>query len=157
MKRIAVAAVIAAAGTAIAGCSSAGSGAHDPAPRVTVTATQTVPGPETTVTVSPQPPGPGSKIGHWSGTGNQVTPAFNVPDGGSYVVIWTYYGNNDTSFGDSQPTNFSIQNTSDGSGQLPNDIAASGSGSTEITGVSGSTDRFNVEAAGHWSITVKTP
>lgn len=150
-RSVMLAVALAIAGLA-AGC---GSSAAKPGPAVTVTATQTVPGPETTVTVSPPPPAAGAKIGHWSGSGNQVTPAFDVPDGGSYIVTWSYYGNSDTSFGDSSPSNFSIQNTSDGYGQLPNDIAASGSGSTEITGVSGATDRFNVGSVGHWSITVK--
>ncbi len=147
-----LAATLATAGLVATGCSSS---AAKPSPAVTVTAMQTVPGPETTVTVSPPPPAAGAKIGHWSGSGNQVTSAFNVPDGGNYIVTWSYYENNDTSFGDSSPSNFSIQNTSDGYGQLPNDIAASGSGSTEITGVSGATDRFNVASVGHWSITVK--
>jgi hypothetical protein len=127
-----------------------------PGPKVTVTATQTVPGPTVTQTVSAPPPAPGATIGKWSGTGNQVTPAFNVPDSGNYIVTWSYYGNVDTSLGSSQATNFSIQETGGGSGgDLPNDIAASGSGSTEVTSASG-TDSFNVQAIGHWTITVKS-
>jgi hypothetical protein len=71
------------------------------------------------------------------------------------VVSWSYSGNVDNSFGTSQPSNFAIQNTGDGMGLgLPNDIAASGHGSTEVTGASG-TESFNVQAVGSWTITVK--
>jgi hypothetical protein len=106
--------------------------------------------------VSAPPPAPGATIGRWGGTGNQVTPAFNVPDSGNYIITWSYYGNVDTSLGSSQATNFSIQENGGGSGgDLPNDIATSGSGSTEVTGASG-TDSRNVQAVGHWTITVKS-
>lgn len=108
-----------------------------------------------TATVSAPPPLPGATIGTWSGSGNEVTPAFNVPDSGDYIVAWSYYGNVDTSLGSSDPANFAIsENGSGDGGNLPNDSATSGSGSTEVIGASGS-DSFNVEAAGHWTITVK--
>jgi hypothetical protein len=127
-----------------------------PGPTVTVTQTRNVPGPTVTVTVtvSAPPPAPGTTIGKWSGTGHEATPAFNVPSSGAYIVIWSYYGNIDPSLGGG--TNFAIQENGQGSGgSLPNDIAASGSGSTEITGAP-STDSFNVTATGHWTITVNT-
>ena len=126
----------------------------EPAPTVTVFR----PGAATTETVtdSPPPPAPGTRIGKWSGSGNQVTPAFTVPDDGNYIVTWAYHGNDDCSFGSCQGSNFAISNTGDGLGMgLPNDIAGSGSGSTEVTGGSG-TDRFNVQATGHWTITVRS-
>lgn len=119
------------------------------------TVTETVPGPATTVTASPPPPAAGAVIATFKGKGNENTGPFNVPDSGNYIVAWSYSGNVDTAFGSSQPTNFAIQETGDGmSLGLPNDIAASGHGSTEVTGASG-TDSFNVQAAGSWTITVK--
>lgn len=136
-----------------------GSAAHTPAKPVTRTVagpavpgpTVTVPGP--TVTASPPAPAAGAKIGSWSGSGDEVTPAFNVPGNGDYIVTWQYSGNSD-SYGGS---NFTIDNTGSGLGMdLPNDIAGSGHGSTEITGASG-TDRFNVQSlpACSWTISVK--
>lgn len=164
-------AALAIAGTVTTGCS----GSHTVTVTKTVTAVKTrdvpVPGETKTVTRQVAVPGPtvtaikdvpappppqGSVVNTFSGSGNQATPAFNVPDSGDYLVIWSYSGNVDTSFGDSQATNFAITET--GSGEalgLPNDIAASGSGSTEVTGAS-STDRLNVQAAGHWTITIKS-
>lgn len=143
-----------------AGASIGGAAAGNPHPAATVTATATVPGPDTTETVteSPPPPAAGTEIGTWSGTGNQVTPPFDVPGSGNYIVTWTYSGNTDTSFGGNSPDNFSIQNTDDGYGNLPNDIASSGHGSTEITSSTASTARFNVQANGNarWTITVKS-
>lgn len=121
------------------------------------TITKTVPGPTVTqqVTVSPPPPATGSVIATFKGSGNENTGSFNVPDSGNYIVAWSYSGNVDTSFGSSQPTNFSIMETGSGmSIGLPNDIAASGHGSTEITDASG-TDSLNVQAAGSWTITIK--
>jgi hypothetical protein len=118
---------------------------------VTKTVTVKVPGP--TVTVPAPPPPVGSVIGNWSGTGNQVTPAFNAPVSGDYIVSWSYSGNVDPTIGGG--TNFAITATdssAEGLG-LPNDIAASGSGSTEITGASG-VESFNVQAAGQWTIKV---
>jgi hypothetical protein len=115
---------------------------------VTKTVTVKVPGPAVTKTVTvPAPPPPvGSVIGNWSGTGNQVTPAFNAPASGDYIVSWSYSGNVNPTIGGG--TNFAITATdssAEGLG-LPNDIAASGSGSTEITGASG-VESFNVQAA----------
>jgi hypothetical protein len=114
-----------------------------------------VPGPTVTQTVQvPAPPPPaGTLIGRWSGSGNQVTPSFNAPASGNYIVKWAYSGNVDPSFGGG--TNFAISTTDSnamGLG-LPNDIAASGSGSTEVTGASG-TESFNVQATGQWTIKV---
>jgi hypothetical protein len=122
---------------------------------VTKTVTVKVPGPAVTKTVTvPAPPPPvGSVIGNWSGTGNQVTPAFNAPASGDYIVSWSYSGNVNPTIGGG--TNFAITATdssAEGLG-LPNDIAASGSGSTEITGASG-VESFNVQAAGQWTIKV---
>jgi hypothetical protein len=84
-----------------------------------------------------------------------VTPAFNVPPSGDYIVSWTFSGN-DTD-GVQGGDNFIIATTSTAGagGDLPNDIATSGSGSTEITSDSG-TDSFNVQATGSWTITVKS-
>jgi hypothetical protein len=120
---------------------------------VTVVKTVAVPGPVVTVTVPSSPPPAGTRIGMWSGSGNENTPAFTAPASGDYVVSWTYSGNDDPSSGGA--TNFAIMAT-DSNAQaldLPNDIAASGSGSTEVTGASG-TESFNVQAAGSWTITV---
>ena len=141
-------------------------------PAVTVTTTATVPGPVVTTRVpvpgptktvhktvyQPAASGPaGTTLGTWSGSGNEVTPGFNVPASGNIIVSWSYYGNSDCSLGSCQATNFSISNTNQNglSGNLPNDIATSGSGSTEITGDSG-VESFNVQAAGHWTITAKS-
>ena len=72
-------------------------------------------------------------------------------------MSWSYSGNVDNSLGSSSATNFSISATDQGAftGNLPNDIATSGSGSTEITGVTpGNPQSFNVQAAGDWTIKV---
>lgn len=136
-----------------------------------VTKTVTVPGPARTVikdvpgptkyitktvtrTVQAPPPAPGQEITTFNGTGNENTPAFNVPASGDYVVAWTFSGNAD-SFGGGG-SNFIIDNTGSGLGfGLANDIATSGHGSTEVTGGSG-TDSFNVQAAdsASWTLTV---
>ena len=124
-------------------------------PRPTIT--QTVPGPNVTqqVTVSPPPAATGTTIATFRGSGNDNTGSFNVPDSGNYLVAWSYRRNNECSLGSCQAANFSISETGSGlGGDLPNDIAASGHGSTEVTGASG-TDRFNVQAVGSWTITVK--
>jgi hypothetical protein len=136
------------------GIGAAGKGTPGPAPTVTVTAAA-APAPAVTETgqVPAPPPSAGTVIGRWSGSGNQVTPAFNAPASGNYIVKWAYSGNVDPSFGGG--TNFAIS-TTDSNAQglgLPNDIAASGHGSTEVTGASG-TQSFNVQAAGHWTIKV---
>jgi hypothetical protein len=114
------------------------------------TVTQTVPGP--TVTVSPPPPAAGSVIGTFSGTGNQVTKAFNVPSDGNFVVQWKYSGNI-FGGGDDSGTNFIVADVDNDGDSLPNSIGVSGSGSTEVTGASG-TDAFNVQATGNWTLTV---
>lgn len=124
----------------------------------TVTRKVPVPGPtvSVTVTVTAPPPPQGSVIDTFTGTGNQVTPSFNVPADGNYIVGWTYSGNVDTSLGNDTAANFIITETGGGEADgLPNDIAASGSGSTEVTGA-GSTDRLNVQATGSWTITIKS-
>jgi len=111
-----------------------------------------VPGPTITKTVPAPPPPAGTVIGTWSGTGNQVTPAFNPTPSGNYIVKWTFSGNAD-SYGGS---NFAISTTdqsAEGLG-LPNVIQSSGSGSTEVTGATGASESFNVQATGSWTITV---
>ena len=123
-----------------------GAAAHTHVTTRTVTVTKTVPAP---------PPPAGTVVGTWSGTGNQATPAFNAPASGNYVVSWTYSGNIDPQMGGAN--NFII-NANDQSAMadgLPNDIAASGSGSTEVTGASG-VESFNVQATGQWTIKVVT-
>ena len=123
-----------------------GAAAHTHVTTRTVTVTKTVPAP---------PPPAGTVVGTWSGTGNQATPAFNAPASGNYVVSWTYSGNVDPQMGGAN--NFII-NANDQSAMadgLPNDIAASGSGSTEVTGASG-VESFNVQATGQWTIKVVT-
>lgn len=136
----------------IAGCSTTHT-VTTPGP--TVTTTTEVPGPTVTVTASPSPPPTGTSLGTWSGTGNENTPAFSAPQSGDYVVSWTYSNNVDPSMGGA--TNFSISATDPNAsgGNLPNDIATSGSGSTEITGVTpGDAESFNVQAAGQWTMKV---
>ena len=123
-----------------------GAAAHTHVTTRTATVTKTVPAP---------PPPAGTVVGTWSGTGNQATPAFNAPASGNYVVSWTYSGNVDPQMGGAN--NFII-NANDQSAMadgLPNDIAASGSGSTEVTGASG-VESFNVQATGQWTIKVVT-
>lgn len=139
------------AGIAAAALTACAASAQTPASHP---ATVTISPAPATVTTSPPPPAQGQVIGSWSGSGSEHTPAFNVPSSGDYIVKWSYYGNEDKSFGITDPTNFIIQNTGDGLGMaLPNDIAAQGHGSTEVTAGDG-TDSFNVQAVGHWTITV---
>jgi hypothetical protein len=122
-------------------------------PGPTVTATVQVAGPTVTQTASAPPPAAGTKLGSWSGSGNQVTPAFNAPASGDYIVSWTFSGNDVDGIpgGD----NFIIGATDSGADalSLPNVIATSGSGSTEVTDASGS-ESFNVQATGSWIITI---
>lgn len=133
----------------------------------TVTKNVPVPGPVTTKTVTVKVPGPvvyrvkyvpasqgpaGTTIATYSGQGNQNTGSFNVPGSGDYIVKWSYSGNSD-GFGSGSNFNISDVNTTGMMGDLPNDIAVTGNGSTEDTGMSG-TQSFNVEASGDWSITV---
>lgn len=128
-------------------------------PGPTVTQTQNVPGPTVTETQTVAPPAPpaGTQVGTYTGHGNETTAAFNVPDSGDYVVTWSYSGNVDDSFGDSMADNFSASMTGTGgfSGDMPNVVQASGSGSTEVTGDSG-VESINVEAnsAATWTFTV---
>lgn len=122
----------------------------------TITVKVPVPGPTTTVTKEvPAPPPPqGAVTSTFPGSGNQVTPAFNVPADGNYIVTWTFSGNTDPSLGN--PSNFIIQEIGGGEALgLPNVVQSSGSGSTEVTGA-GSTDRLNVQAAGQWTITIRS-
>lgn len=126
-----------------------------PGPTVNHTQTVPVPGPTVTQTVPAPAPPQGSTLDTFHGTGNEVTPQFNVPSDGNYILTWSYSGNIDSSFGSSDPTNFSIMPTGDGFGDTPNDIAASGQGSTEVTGAD-SHDSLNVEAVGSWTITIKS-
>lgn len=126
-------------------------------PGPTITKSVEVPAPTVTVTVtkSPPPPPTGTTLGTWSGTGTKNTPTFSAPHSGDYVVSWTYSNNVDPSIGGG--TNFSISATDSNafSGSLPDDIATSGSGSTEITGVTpGAAESFNVQATGQWTIKV---
>jgi hypothetical protein len=92
-------------------------------------------------------------MGSWSGSGNRVTPAFNAPASGDYIVAWTFSGND--ADGASGGDNFIISATDSSASALglPNTIATSGLGSTEVTGASGS-ESFNVQATGNWTITV---
>lgn len=171
MSRKAVAVAVVAGGIALTGCASTQT-VTTPGPTVIKTDTVSVPGPvitkvlTKTVRVSvpgpvvtklvPAPPPPaGATIGTWSGSGNENTPAFYAPQSGDYVVSWSYYGNTDPSVGGG--ANFIISATDSNANALglPNDIASSGSGSTEVTGASGS-ESFNVQAIGTWTITVKS-
>lgn len=126
-------------------------------PKPAPTVTQTVPGPTETQTEAPPAPPPSTKVATFKGSGNSTTPQFTVPDSGDYVVSWSYSGNVDNSFGSNTADNFNIETTGANgfTGSLPNDIATSGHGSTEITGDSG-TESFNVmaNAACTWTITV---
>jgi hypothetical protein len=136
----------------IGACSSTSTVTHT-VPGPTVTATVQVAGPTVTQTASAPPPAAGTKLGSWSGSGNQVTPAFNAPASGDYIVSWTFSGND--ADGISGGDNFIISATDSGADalSLPNAIATSGSGSTEVTDASG-TESFNVQATGSWTITV---
>lgn len=169
MNKIMKTAGIGVAGAALIGAGAAiGASAAHTTVTNTVTLTKNVPGPVTTktVTVKVPVPGPtvyrikyvpasqgptGTVIATYSGQGNENTGSFTVPDSGDYVVKWSYSGNTD-GYG---ATNFNISdvNTTGMMGDLPNDIAVSGNGSTEDTGMSG-TQSFNVQATGNWNITV---
>jgi hypothetical protein len=150
-----IAAIIVTSAVAGIAVGAANSTRHVPGPRVTVT--QEVPGPvrtETIIQTVPAPPPPaGTVLDTFHGTGSQVTPAFNVPPTTDYVVKWSYSANLDTSFGSATPANFAIGSNGSGTGDLPDDIAAAGSGSTEVTGA-GSADSLNVEATGNWTIVI---
>lgn len=127
----------------------------------TVTKTVKVPVPGPTVykiRYVPASQGPtGTVIAVFHGSGNQNTGSFAVPSSGDYIIKWSYSGNDDCSFGSCQAGNFTVQDTNNSglSGNTPNDIATSGSGSTEDTGMSGN-QSFNVQAYGSWTITVES-
>jgi len=91
----------------------------------------------------------------YSGTGQEATPRFTVGGSGDYTVSWTFSGNTDPEFGGA--SNFIIEE--DGSNDFnfdgPDLIQASGSGSTNVSGDTG-THTFNVQASGSWTIKVVT-
>jgi hypothetical protein len=159
-KGKAIAAVIALATFGIG--AAVGSAASSAPKTVTVTrpgVTTYVPGPTQTVqvpvTVSPPAPATGTVLGKWSGTGNQVTAPINLSATGDITVAWQYSGNTDSGMA----SNFIVTTTDINleSQGLPNDIAASGQGSTELFGGSpGQSVAFNVQATGSWTITVKS-
>lgn len=128
-----------------------------PVPGETKTVTKKVPGPAVTkvrTVYVPASQGPaGTVIASYSGTGNENTGSFPVPSSGDYVVKWAYSGNSNPSLGGA--ANFSVSATDNTgmTGSYPNDIATSGSGSTEDTSMSGM-QSFNVQAAGQWTISV---
>lgn len=144
MARItATVALLAATGLAAAACTGYGSSS------VPASA------PETSHAAAPKPSGPrpGSVIARFHGHGNFTTRHFKVPANGVYDLSWRYSGNSDSSFGQTMPDNFIISNTGDGMGETPNDVAASGSGSTEVTGATG-TDSFNVQSGANSTVTI---
>lgn len=117
-------------------------------PAKVVTKNVPVPGPTVTkiktVTEKPAAPAAGATVLDYTGHGSAVTPQFQVPASGDYVLSWTFDGNT-TGFGGD---NF-IVNPTDSSvftGSTPNDIATAGKGSTEITQDPGPTEAFNVQA-----------
>lgn len=111
--------------------------------------------PGVTKTVAPPPPAAGTTVLDDSGSGTAVTRPFTVGGSGDYIVSWTYSGNSDSS----GPSNFIVSedggNDINASSSLPNDIAASGTGSTMTTGDAG-THTFNVQSEGNWTIKVVT-
>jgi hypothetical protein len=129
------------------------------------TTVKSVPGPTvthtaTTAPATTQPVIPGSPIATFNGSGNETTKSFQVPSSEDFVVTWTYSGNADDNFGTSEPDNFIVNlvNSDDSASDfsLPNDIAASGHGSTEVTGDDLTSDSFNVQAGADstWTLTV---
>lgn len=122
-------------------------------PGPTVVRTVTVPGPTVTVTVSAPPPPAGTVTSTFHGTGNQVTPAFNAPASGDYIVKWTFSGNDADGASGGDNFNISATDSSADALGLPNTIGTSGSGSTEVTGASG-VESLNVQATGSWTITI---
>jgi hypothetical protein len=121
----------------------------------------TVPGPTKTViktkTVQAPAPSQGSVIDTFHGTGNDVTPEFNVPSDGNYIVSWTF-SNNTFGNGDMSGTNFILSTTgANDISNLANDIAVSGHGSGEVQ-MAGSTDSIGVQAGDNasWTLTIKS-
>jgi hypothetical protein len=166
MRIIKAAAVIVVAAGAAAGLAACGTARTVAVPGPTVTRTVTrvvkVPGPPVKVitrTVIKDVPTPAPTEGtllNYSGQGTSETPSFTAGGSGDYTVTWTYSGNNDSSFGSSTATNFSIQEDGGNdfkSTSLPNDIAASGSGNTGVFGDAGR-HTFNVQATGSWTVKV---
>lgn len=152
-----VVAVVITGGLVAAGCTRTDTVHATTTVPVGVTATQDVPGPTVTQTVtqtvSPPPPPAGSAVGTWSGSGSSVTPSFNVPASGDYILSWAFSGNDS---GGTGGDNFIINNTNQNNlaTSMPNLIQTSGSGSTEVTGASG-TDSFNVQSDQTCSWTLK--
>lgn len=121
-------------------------------PVPTVTMTVPAPGPTATVvqTVAPAAPAADTVLDTIKGSGTSVTRSFIVPDGGSYIVKWSYSGNT----ADGMGSNFALI-SADGLGLgLANEIAVSGSGSAIVSDVKGTTDRLQVQAAGSWTIEI---
>ena len=91
----------------------------------------------------------------FSGSGTEVTPSFTATGNGDYIVYWTFAGNDSSGIGGD---NF-IMNEDGGRDfnalGLPNDIQASGSGSTEVTDDAGM-HTFNVQAdqTADWTVKV---
>lgn len=101
---------------------------------------------------APKTPSDAAVLLNYTGQGTAVTPKF-TSHSGNYVISWSYSGNRDQ-FGE---TNFII--SEDGGNDynalsLPNDIAASGHGSTSVTNDPG-THNFNVDAGSGASWTIK--
>jgi hypothetical protein len=146
-----------AAGLIVALAIGLGAGAGAASSHTTQIQTRDVPGPTVTktVTVAPPPPPPGTPLGRWSGSGSQVTPAFNAPSNGDYIVSWTFSGNTDPSFGGAANFIINANDQQADAFSLPNVIAANGSGSTEVTGATG-VESFSVQADGSWTIKVTT-
>ena len=140
------------------GIGAAGSTTKTVAVTKTVTVPSASPSPVVqTVTVSPPPPAAQTTVLKYTSTGNQATPRFTIGGSGDYTIYWSYSGNLDPQLG--QPSNFAITedggNDSNSSFGLPNDIKASGSGSTGVSNDAG-THYFNVQAVGTWTIQVVT-
>jgi hypothetical protein len=131
-----------------------------PAPTVTVTQTvsdpQNVSGPQNFS--GPQyvsgPLPSGTVLDAFKGRGHEITPTFDVPAGGVYIVIWSYSGNTDPRRG--SPADFAISQDGSGlRGDLPHDVAAAGQGRSEVTCAGSTTDSLNIQATGTWVITIE--
>jgi hypothetical protein len=116
-----------------------------------------VPGPTKTIIKTMPAPAPmqGSTIKKFTGSGNQVTPEFNVPSDGNYIVKWQFSNNNDTMGGGATNFIISTTGTDDSTSGLANDIASQGSGSGEVQ-MAGSTDSLSIQASdsASWTVTV---
>jgi hypothetical protein len=116
------------------------------------TAVVPVPGPTVTETETAAPPTPATAL-DFTGHGTEVTPAFSVPTSGDYIVTWTFNGNGD-GYGNAGNFIAGLTDSSVLAFSLPNDIASSGSGSTEVTGDTG-TDSLNVQSEDGSTWTIK--